>query len=60
MARIKQTARRSTSSTALRMPLGLQASSRLGGKGKGKGKEKAVRTARKALVRSSQASNNHA
>jgi histone H3/H4 len=42
------------------MPLGLQASSRLGGKGKGKGKEKAVRTARKALVRSSQASNNHA
>ncbi|OAF61967.1 hypothetical protein VC83_01547 [Pseudogymnoascus destructans] len=40
------------------MPLGLQAGSRLGGKGKGK--EKAVRTARKAPVRSSQACNNHA
>ncbi|PQM43505.1 hypothetical protein VC83_09688 [Pseudogymnoascus destructans] len=58
MARIKQTARRSTGGTAPRMPLGLQAGSRLGGKGKGK--EKAVRTARKAPVRSSQACNNHA
>ncbi|ELR04647.1 hypothetical protein GMDG_06929 [Pseudogymnoascus destructans 20631-21] len=56
MARTKQTARRSTGGTAPRMPLGLRAGSGLGGKGK----EKAVGTARKAPVRSSQASNNHA
>ncbi|ELR07648.1 hypothetical protein GMDG_08503 [Pseudogymnoascus destructans 20631-21] len=56
MARTKQTARRSTGGTAPRMPLGLQAGSGLGGKGK----EKAMGTARKAPVRSSQASNNHA
>ncbi|ELR04808.1 hypothetical protein GMDG_07034 [Pseudogymnoascus destructans 20631-21] len=56
MARTKQTARRSTGGIAPRMPLGLWAGSGLGGKEK----KKAVGTARKAPVRSSQASNNHA
>ncbi|ELR06868.1 hypothetical protein GMDG_08159 [Pseudogymnoascus destructans 20631-21] len=55
MAHTKQTAR-STGGTAPRMPLGLRVGSGLGGKGK----EKAVGTARKAPVRSSQASKNHA